>query len=219
MKFNTDILQVYFVAGTQDCRHLEGNPTGNLITILEDALKAGITCFQLREKGKYSLQDREEIKSFAIKCRDLCRAYQIPFIMNNDVDLAIEIGADGVHVGQKDEPIKSVIKRFSHLGFIGLSCNSLEIAQSVNDLDGLSYLGVGPIYETFTKKDVGSAKGTQFLDQLKETGITKPLVAIAGINEQNVADVLLKKTDGIAIVSSMISSTDRKKTVCALKGK
>lgn len=215
MTFSTDFLNCYFVAGTQDCRHLKGDNAANLLRILDEALKAGITCYQFREKGEFALQDPQKIKALAIACRDLCRKYNVPFVMNNDVDLAIEIGADGVHVGQQDEPIKSVVQRFTQ-GFIGLSCNKIHLAQAVNDLAGLDYLGVGPMFDTQTKPEAGSGQSPQFIQQLRQAGVTKPLVAIGGISTENVAAVRSANPDGIAIVSAITQADDIAQVVAKL---
>ena len=100
MKNIQEILPLYFVAGTQDCRHLGDNPAENLLFVLKQALEGGITCFQFRDKGKFSLENSPtEQRALAIKCRDLCRRYNVPFIVDDNVDLALEIEADGIHVG------------------------------------------------------------------------------------------------------------------------
>ena len=107
MKNIQEILLLYFVAGTQDCRHLGDNPADNLLSVLKQALEGGITCFQFRDKGKFSLENSPtEQRALAIKCRDLCRRYNVPFIVDDNVDLALEIEADGIHVGQSDTPVK-----------------------------------------------------------------------------------------------------------------
>ena len=206
--FRPQILACYFVAGSQDCRHLGKDPETNLLTILEQALKAGITCYQFREKGAGAISDPDQIKQLAQKCRDLCHQYQVPFIVNNDVDLAIELNADGVHVGQDDEPIDSVIQRFSHLGFIGLSCQTLTLAKEANQLEALDYIGVGPIFTTSTKTDAGHAKGPQLLAAIRQAGLQKPMVAIGGITTQNAQQLWRYSIDGIAVVSAITQAED-----------
>ena len=109
MKNIQEILLLYFVAGTQDCRHLGDNPADNLLSVLKQALEGGITCFQFRDKGKFSLENSpDEQQALAIKCRDLCHQYDVPFIVDDNVDLALEIEADGIHVGQSDTPVKTI---------------------------------------------------------------------------------------------------------------
>jgi len=114
MKNIQEILPLYFVAGTQDCRHLGDNPADNLLSVLRQALEGGITCFQFRDKGKFSLENSPaEQRALSIKCRDLCRQYDVPFIVDDNVDLALEIEADGVHVGQSDTPV-TIIRAKAH---------------------------------------------------------------------------------------------------------
>lgn len=82
MKNIQEILPLYFVAGTQDCRHLGDNPAENLLSVLRQALEGGITCFQFRDKGKFSLEDSpDEQRALAISCRDLCRQYDVPLLL------------------------------------------------------------------------------------------------------------------------------------------
>ncbi len=110
------ILRCYLVAGTQDCRHLPqydaSQPQQTLLERLEQALKAGITCYQFREKGQFSLQDPQQIEQLARQCQHLCKQYNVPFIMNNDVQLAEKLHADGIHVGQKILPWISSLNKF-----------------------------------------------------------------------------------------------------------
>ena len=131
MKNIQEILPLYFVAGTQDCRHLGENPAENLLFVLKQALEGGITCFQFRDKGKFSLENSPmEQRSLAISCQDLCRQYNVPFIVDDNVDLALEIEADGIHVGQSDMPVKTIRARTNKPLIIGWSVNRLDEAKS-----------------------------------------------------------------------------------------
>lgn len=104
--FNPKQLQVYFICGTQDI------PEGRTIEqVLEEALQAGITLYQFREKGPTALKG-EDKKQLALKLKSLCQTYQVPFIVNDDVALAKEIDADGIHVGQDDEAVKAFAAEF-----------------------------------------------------------------------------------------------------------
>ena len=130
MKNIQEILPLYFVAGTQDCRHLGDNPTDNLLSVLKQALEGGITCFQFRDKGKFSLVNSPtEQRALAINCRDLCRQYHVPFIVDDNVDLALEIEADGIHVGQSDTPVKTIRARSNKPLIIGWSINRFDEAK------------------------------------------------------------------------------------------
>ena len=93
--FNKELLKLYFICGTTTCLGKD------LYTVVEDALKGGITLFQFREKGKGALEGKEKLE-LAIKLKNLCKKYNVPFIVNDDIELALEIDADGVHVGQDD---------------------------------------------------------------------------------------------------------------------
>ena len=93
--FNKELLKLYFICGTTTCLGKD------LYTVVEDALKGGITLFQFREKGEGALEGSEKVE-LAIKLQDLCKKYNVPFIVNDDIELALEIDADGVHVGQDD---------------------------------------------------------------------------------------------------------------------
>lgn len=100
-------LHLYFIAGTQDMRHLSGDPAENLLKILKQALESGISCFQFRDKGQFSLAAQPKAQAdLAQKCCRLCHNYQIPFTMNDDVELGLAVGADGIHIGQSDGDVK-----------------------------------------------------------------------------------------------------------------
>ena len=154
MKNIQEILQLYFVAGTQDCRHLGDNPADNLLSVLKQALEGGITCFQFRDKGKFSLENSPtEQRALAIKCRDLCRRYNVPFIVDDNVDLALEIEADGIHVGQSDTPVKTIRARTHKPLIIGWSVNRLDEAKIGEELFEIDYFGIGPIFPTQSKEN------------------------------------------------------------------
>lgn len=210
------ILPLYFIAGTQDCRHLEGDRAEHLCNILEQALQAGITCFQFRDKGKYSLEDQpEQQKAVAIRCRDLCRKYAVPFIVNDNVPMALEIEADGVHVGQKDVSPKEIKAMTQRPLIIGLSVNKLHEAHESNDLSEIDYFGIGPIFPTQSKEDPKPVVGMQFIQTLREAGINKPLVAIGGVKENSVAQLLQNGANGVAVISAITQSPNIAQTVQA----
>ncbi len=200
-------LKRYFVAGSQDCQHLNGNNADNLLRILENALNAGITCFQFREKGKNSLRDPDAISALAQDCQKLCAKAKVPFIINNDVDLALKLNADGIHVGQSDMPIVEIIPLFKHK-IIGLSCQTLAQAQLADRYPEISYLGVGPIFSTNSKEDAGNALHPDIIRQLKSAHIRKPLVAIGGISLQNIHALKATHPDGIAVISMVTKAHD-----------
>lgn len=217
MKQITSIINLYFIAGTQDVAHLGDNPEKNLLGILELALQHGITCFQFRDKGAGSLQAQpERQKQLAIQCRDLCRQYQVPFIINDDVELALLIQADGIHVGQSDEEINQVISKVKGNMLIGLSVNNLTQAKQFQSNQHIDYFGIGPIFPTQTKKDHQPPVGINFISTLREQGISKPCVVIGGVNETNAKLLRDKGADGVAVISAITQSKDLDNTFNAL---
>ncbi|MBR1376014.1 MAG: thiamine phosphate synthase [Cardiobacteriaceae bacterium] len=211
--FKKEYLRLYFIAGTQDFSDKK-NPTSALYQCLEQALISGITCFQFREKGEKSLSDSREIFTVALQCRNLCAQYNVPFVVDDNLDLACKVQADGIHIGQKDNflaVIETVQKEKLDL-FIGLSVNTVEQALQAANL-AVNYLGVGAIFTTTSKSDATQAKGVEFLLEIKSNINTKPIVAIGGINEENCQLVRATNCDGIAVISAISKSKDVQKTV------
>ena len=204
MEFQREQLQVYFIAGTQDVKK------GSLEEILEKALEAGITMFQFREKGPSSLSgEAKEAKARTLM--EICQRYRVPFIVNDDVALALKIGADGIHVGQNDAKIESFIDQ-SQNKIIGLSIrNFQEYDQS--DLTYVDYIGVGPVYQTSSKADAKQPGGVEMIRRMRKYDDTIPIVAIGGITEENVASLKKNGADGIATISSITHSSNIEKTV------
>ncbi len=198
-----------FVAGSQDFYHIKGGKNDRinaLLDALELALQSKITAFQFRQKGDLALQDPIEIKQLALECQKLCQKYGVPFIVNDEVQLALELKADGVHVGQEDMAIEEVITLCKKRLFIGLSVNTLEQALKARHLDGVAYFGVGPIFPTQSKKDK-QVVGVELLKKIKDSGVKKPLVAIGGITTHNTSR--LREYGGIAVISAIAQAKDK----------
>lgn len=218
MKNIQEILPLYFVAGTQDCRHLGDNPADNLLSILKQALEGGITCFQFRDKGKFSLENSpDEQRSLAIKCKDLCRQYNVPFIVDDNVDLALEIEADGIHVGQNDTPVKTIRAKTNKPLIIGWSINRLDEAKIGEEMPEIDYFGVGLIFTTQSKEHSSPTLGMEFIQTLRNKGITKPLVAIGGIKLEHVKTLRKYGADGVAVITAITQANDIKVATQALK--
>lgn len=203
------ILRCYLVAGTQDCRHLPEyaqSPQYALLKRLEEALQQGVTCYQFREKGAFSLQDPQKIVNLARACQELCQQYHVPFIVNNDVWLAEQLNADGIHVGQKDFPVWQLAQQVSRKMMIGLSVNTLAQAEQHNHSTFVDYYGCGPIFPTISKADAAPAVGIDFVRQLRQQGITKPLVAIGGIKATDVKWLRNAGADGVAVISTIMQA-------------
>ncbi len=208
--FDANCLKLMFVAGSQDFYHIKGGKNDRinaLLDTLELALKSQITAFQFRQKGDLALQDPTQIKQLALECQKLCQKYGTPFVVNDEVQLALELKADGVHVGQEDMAIEEVITLCKKRQFIGLSVNTLEQALKAHHLDGVAYLGVGPIFPTPSKKDAKQVVGVELLKKIQDSGVKKPLIAIGGITMHNA--LKLREYGGIAVISAITQARDK----------
>ncbi|MGL2796111.1 thiamine phosphate synthase [Helicobacter pylori] len=208
--FDANCLKLMFVAGSQDFYHIKGGKNDRINALLETlelALKSKITAFQFRQKGDLALQDPVEIKRLALECQKLCQKYGTPFIVNDEVRLALELKADGVHVGQEDMAIEEVIALCQKRLFIGLSVNTLEQALKARHLDHIVYLGVGPIFPTPSKKDAKEVVGVNLLKKIRDSGVKKPLIAIGGITTDNASKI--QKFSGIAVISAITQAKDK----------
>ena len=202
--FNKELLKLYFICGTTTCLGKD------LYTVVEDALKGGITLFQFREKGKGALEGKEKVE-LAVKIQDLCKKHNVPFIVNDDIELALEIDADGVHVGQDDLGVDEIRKLMPNK-IIGLSIgNEEELKQS--KVEYIDYVGVGPVYVTQSKDDAGGAIGYEGLELMRKLLPQMPLVAIGGIQTQHIKDVMKTNVDGVSIISAISYSDNIEKTV------
>ncbi|GAA7146478.1 thiamine-phosphate synthase [Helicobacter pylori] len=207
--FDADCLKLMFVAGSQDFYHIKGGKNDRINALLETlelALESKITAFQFRQKGDLALQDPTQIKRLALECQKLCQKYGTPFIVNDEVRLALELKADGVHVGQEDMAIEEVVTLCKKRLFIGLSVNTLEQALKARHLDAVAYLGVGPIFPTPSKKDK-QVVGVELLKKIRDSGVKKPLIAIGGITMHNASK--LHEYGGIAVISAITQAKDK----------
>lgn len=180
------------------------------IEIVEDMLKAGVKLIQYRDKDKDLLQKYNECKTI----RGLTSDYGATFIVNDHVDLAILVGADGVHVGQDDLPVPKVRELVGHQMIIGVSTHSPKQAEDAVK-DGADYIGVGPIYKTYTKKNVCDPVGLEYLEYVAKN-IDMPFVAIGGIKEHNIQDVIHRGAKCVSIVTDIVESEDIEKKVLSL---
>ncbi|MEC0284132.1 thiamine phosphate synthase [Terribacillus saccharophilus] len=204
-------LELYFIMGSQNCQDKDPED------ILEQALEAGITMFQLREKGEGAATGQEK-RQLAERLQARCRAHSIPFIVNDDVDLAIAIGADGVHIGQTDEAMQQVKTRCPEHFIIGVSAQNAEEAKKAIQ-DGAHYIGVGPIAATRTKIDAKFPIGLTGLREIRKQVGDFPMVAIGGINQKNAEAVRQAGADGISFISVLTKATDIQQAVNELKMK
>ena len=168
--------------------------------IVEAAIRGGVTCVQLREK---TATTREFIHE-ARKIKDLLATYHIPLIINDRLDVALAVGADGIHLGQKDMPLRMARTISGGRILIGISVESVEDAVAADE-DGADYLGVSPIYATPTKTDTAPALGLEGLAEIRRI-VKCPLVAIGGLNRDNAASVIRSGADGVAVVSALVAA-------------
>lgn len=168
---------------------------------VEAALKGGATCIQLREKdlnGKDFLREAMEISA-------LCKEYQVPFLINDNVEIAIQCHADGVHVGQEDMEAFKVRQRVGKDMIIGVSVHSVEEAlEAVRN--GADYLGVGAVFSTSTKADA-EVLPKQVLGDIC-SAVEIPVVAIGGISKANISQLSGTGVDGAALVSAIFAAED-----------
>ena len=177
---------------------------------VEAALRGGVTCVQLREKDldeALFLQEAREL-------RGLCRQYKVPFIVNDNVDIAIACKADGVHVGQEDLAAGEVRRWIGDEMILGVSVHTVEEArQAVRD--GADYLGLGAVFPTSTKGDADQMPH----DTLRAIcdAVDVPIVAIGGINRDNLLQLSGSGVDGVALVSAIFSAEDIQETCRELR--
>ena len=179
---------------------------------IEEALQGGVTILQLREKEL----DEDSFTDEAIEVKSLCRKYGVPLIINDNVDVALKSGADGVHVGIEDMPIDEIRRKAPDSFIIGATCKTVEQAQSAERL-GADYMGVGAVFSSPTKKN--ALRITR--EQLKEicSSVSIPAVAIGGITLENVGELNGGGMSGIAVVSAVFSADDIQKAASLLKEK
>jgi thiamine-phosphate pyrophosphorylase len=174
------------------------------IEVVEQMIKGGIKIIQYREKK--SLKSYDAILEECRQIRTLTRAAGVTFIVNDYVDVAILVDADGVHVGQDDLPVGEVRKLLGRNKIIGLSTHSPQQAKDAL-LAGADYLGVGPIFATKTKDDVCDPVGFSYLDWVVEN-ISLPFVAIGGIKLHNVDQVVQRGGKTICLVTEIVGAPD-----------
>lgn len=191
-----DQLQVYFVCGTQDT----GLNKKRLLEIVEDACRGGITCFQFREKGDGTLEGQQKLE-LAQQLQQICAKYDVLFIVNDDVELAVAVNADGVHVGQDDMCLEDVRNIVGHK-VVGISIHSIEELHKTDVLYA-DCVGVGPMYTTSSKPDAQEPCGPERIAELQTQGLTLPCVGIGGITIDNAMAVLRAGACGVAVISAI----------------
>ncbi len=195
MKIAENTLLLYAVT---DRSFLNGK---SLISQVELAVKGGATCVQLREKDL----GYDEFLKEAIEMKALCVRYGIPLIINDNVDIALKSGADGVHVGMNDTDIKTARKILGGGKIIGASARNVSMAQKA-EADGADYIGCGAVFGTSTKSDALTISPDILRDITNAVSI--PAVAIGGVNRSNIAKLSKTGIAGAAIVSGIFAAED-----------
>ena len=183
------------------------------LEVAEAALAGGATVIQFRDK---EMKDSEAV----VACREIYKLTKkkgVSFIVNDRVEIAKAVDADGVHLGQEDMSFSSARKILGKEKIIGISVETVEQALKAVE-GGADYLGVGPIYPTASKPDAGKVLGIARLKEIRES-VNIPIVAIGGINENNLEEVLRAGADGVAVISAVVSASDITEACRKLKNK
>lgn len=195
--FNQDwlknALSLYFIMGSVNTKK---KPS----IVLEEAVQGGVTCFQFREKGTGALSGQAKY-ALAEELLFICQKAGIPFIVNDDIELALAIHADGVHIGQEDEPVRFVREKVGDK-ILGVSVHNFMEAQSALRA-GADYFGIGPIYPTNSKADAKEVQGVKVIQDLRSKGFTIPIVGIGGITANNAGEVIRAGADGVSVISAI----------------
>jgi thiamine-phosphate pyrophosphorylase len=207
MKFSPPQLSVYFIAGTQDVSR-------PLKEVLIEAAKGGITMFQLREKGPGSLQRADNRLALALELKQVCREYNIPFIVNDDMELALASGADGLHVGQEDIQAADARSKIGSSLILGVSAYTIEEAEQAVK-DGADYIGVGPMYATTSKDDAKAVVGPERIEKMRINGISIPITAIGGIAVEHVKTIISSGAEGVSVISAITAADSPQKAAAA----
>ena len=206
MKCNKKDLLLYAVT---DRSWLKGQ---TLYEQVEEALKGGATFIQLREKNL----DYEDFLKEAKEVKKLCNKYKVPFVINDNVEIAKEIGADGVHVGQDDMESGKVREILVEDKIIGVSAHNVKEAL-LAQRNGANYLGVGAVFNTTSKNDV-TTLSYEVLKEICEA-VSIPVIASGGINEENVGKLAGSGICGVAVISAIFAKEHIKESTKILKQK
>lgn len=204
MKLNKKSLLLYAVTD----RKWSDNDT--FYTHIEESLEGGVTFLQLREKNL----DTNSFFKEAIKIKELCKKYNVPFIINDNVEIALKSNADGIHVGQDDMNAKEVRKLIGNDKILGISVQTVEQALLAQE-QGANYLGVGSIFTTTSKDDAKNVS----INTLKEicNAVNIPVVAIGGIDKDNIKQLSKTGINGIAVISAIYANKNIKEATATLK--
>jgi len=186
-----------------DRRMIKGKSS---IRVTREAITGGATAIQLREKEMES----RDLCHLASSLKKVAKKKKALFIVNDRIDIAQAADADGVHLGQEDLPIKIARKLLGRNKIIGVTVRNLSQALRAQK-EGADYVSLGPIFSTRTKKNLPPPRGLKVIAQIKEK-IKIPLIAIGGINRDNVAKVMRAGADGVAVASAVVGAKNVRKS-------
>jgi thiamine-phosphate pyrophosphorylase len=186
---------------------------------IELALEGGVTMLQLREKAVSTL----EFYNIALKVKAIAKQYHVPFIINDRLDIALAVDADGLHIGQEDMPLAIARNILGPDKMIGVSAFTVE-ESLLAEKAGADYLGIGAVFPTASKDDAKAVSLTA-LAHIKQA-VNIPVVAIGGINRANAVEAMAAGIDGISVISAILAQNDVKQAavklydiVCSCKNK
>lgn len=168
--------------------------------IVSAAVRGGVTCVQLREKHCSTREFIREARSL----QPLLHRHNIPLIINDRLDVALAIAADGLHLGQSDMHIRDARRLVGKKMIIGVSAENLDDA-IVAEQEGADYIGISPVFTTDTKADTAAPLGLEGIRRIRRA-VALPLVGIGGINIRNVRNILFAGADGVAVVSAIVAA-------------
>ena len=172
----------------------------SLEEVVSEAVEGGVTIVQLREKNAST----GEFIEIAFRLKNILEPYNVPLIINDRVDVALAVDADGLHIGQSDMPYNIARRLLGPDKIIGLSVENMDDLLRANKLD-VDYVGISPVYGTPTKTDTAEPFGLEGLRKAVELSV-HPTVAIGGMNAGTIADVIKAGADGVAVVSAICSA-------------
>lgn len=197
MKFTKEeIRNSMLLYAVTDQRWLKEN---TLLDVVKEVLENGATFLQIREKDI----SEEDFEAEARKLKDICKEYKVPYVVNDSVEIAVKIDADGVHVGQTDIKGRDIRSILGPDKIFGISASTVEEAINAQNA-GADYIGVGSVFDTGTKKNARKMS----VDSLKEIvdAVDIPVVAIGGINSSNILELKGSNIDGVAVVSAIFAA-------------
>ena len=206
MRLEKEMLTLYAITDRKD------ESREKFIDSIKKALSGGVTVLQLREKNISA----DELLEEAAELKKICHAYNVPLIINDDVNTAIKCGADGVHVGADDMPVSEIRRRVGSDFIIGATAKTVEQALKA-EKEGADYLGVGAVFASPTKVEAKRITKEQLIEITKAVKI--PVVAIGGITADNIHELADSDISGFAVVSSLFGANDIQGMARKLKSK